>query len=283
MNPLDAETVKAGSPAPAAAQDTAPVAVAQYGAIRRLTLSRPASRNSLSEAMMAALGDELAAAAGDAGVHVVVIAAEGHVFSAGHDLKELTAHRRDPDRGRAYFAEIMGRCARLMQAIVDHPLPVIAEIAGVATAAGCQLVASCDLAVAGDGARFQTPGVHIGLFCSTPMVALSRTVGRKHALEMLLTGEAVTAERAAAIGLVNRVVAAAALTDATMALAAQIAAKSPATVKFGKELFQRQLDAPLAEAYRLASAAMVANMLARDAEEGIGAFLDKRPPHWQGR
>ncbi len=260
-----------------------PVSASRSGGVLRLTLSRPERRNSLSEAMMAALGAALASAAADPAVHVIVIAAEGSVFSAGHDLKELTAHRGDGDRGRTYFAEIMGRCSRLMQAIVNHPKPVIAEVAGIATAAGCQLVASCDLAVAGEGARFQTPGVQIGLFCSTPMVALSRAVGRKQALEMLLTGDMVPAKRAAEIGLVNKVVPAAELTAETMALAEKIAAKSPLTVKIGKALFQRQLDAPLAEAYRLASEAMVENMLARDAEEGIGAFLDKREPHWQGR
>jgi enoyl-CoA hydratase/carnithine racemase len=260
-----------------------PVAVAKSGSILRLTLSRPERRNSLSEAMMAALGDALAAAAADAAVHVVIIAAEGNVFSAGHDLKELTAHRSDPDRGRGYFADIMGRCARLMQAIVNHPKPIIAEVAGVATAAGCQLVASCDLAVAGEGARFQTPGVHIGLFCSTPMVALSRTVGRKHAMEMLLTGDMIPADRAAEMGLVNKVVPTGELVAETTALAERIAAKSPLVLKIGKELFQRQLDAPLADAYRLASEAMVENMLARDAEEGIGAFLEKREPTWSGR
>jgi len=261
---------------------SAPLVEMQAGNVLRLTLSRPERRNSLSEAMMAALGEALAAAAADRTVHVIVIAAEGNVFSAGHDLKELSAHRGDADRGRAYFAEIMGRCSRLMQAIVAHPKPVIAEVAGVATAAGCQLVASCDLAIAGEGARFQTPGVHIGLFCSTPMVALSRAVNRKHALEMLLTGDMVPAQRAAEIGLVNRVVPVSQLTAETTALAERIAAKSPATVKIGKELFQRQLDLRLADAYRLAGEAMVENMLYRDAEEGIGAFLDKREPNWQG-
>jgi len=258
-----------------------PVIASASGGVRRLTLSRPERRNSLSEAMMAALAEALAAAAADRAVRVVVIAAEGNVFSAGHDLKELSARRGDADRGRAYFAEIMGRCSRLMQAIVAHPKPVIAEVAGVATAAGCQLVASCDLAMAGEGARFQTPGVHIGLFCSTPMVALSRAVSRKHALEMLLTGDMLPAQRAAEIGLVNKVVPAADLTTETMVLAERIASKSPAVVKVGKELFQRQLDLPLADAYRLASEAMVENMLYRDAEEGIDAFLEKREPNWQ--
>jgi enoyl-CoA hydratase/carnithine racemase len=255
----------------------------RVGAVLRLTLSHPSSRNSLSEAMMTALEDGLADAAADTDVQVVVVASTGNVFCAGHDLKELTAHRADADRGRAYFTVIMNRCSRLMQSIVNHPKPVIAEVAGVATAAGCQLVASCDLAVAGLEARFQTPGVHIGLFCSTPMVALSRTVTRKHALEMLLTGDMVPAGRAAEIGLVNKAVPSAELTHETMALATRIAAKSLVTVKFGKETFQRQLDRPLEEAYRLAAEVMIENMLARDAEEGIGAFLGKREPHWQNR
>lgn len=255
----------------------------RVGAVLRLTLSHPSSRNSLSEAMITALEEGLADAAADNDVHVVVIASTGNVFSAGHDLKELTAHRADADRGRAYFTVIMNRCSRLMQSIVNHPKPVIAEVAGVATAAGCQLVASCDLAVAGLEARFQTPGVHIGLFCSTPMVALSRTVTRKHALEMLLTGDMVPASRAAEIGLVNKAVPSAELTHETMALATRIAAKSLVTVKFGKETFQRQLDRPLEEAYRLAAEVMIENMMARDAEEGIGAFLGKREPHWENR
>jgi enoyl-CoA hydratase/carnithine racemase len=275
-----ADTLTAAPPAPVAADYLARETV---GSIFRLTLSRPASRNSLSEGMMAALEQALADAAADKSVHVIVIAAVGNVFSAGHDLKELTAHRSDPDRGRAYFKTIMDRCARLMQAIVNHPKPVIAEVAGVATAAGCQLVATCDLAVASHEARFQTPGVHIGLFCSTPMVALSRSVSRKHALEMLLTGDFVSADRAAEIGLINKAVPAADLTHETMALANRIAAKSPLVVKFGKETFQRQLDRPLEDAYRLAAEVMVENMLARDAEEGIGAFLQKREPKWEGR
>jgi enoyl-CoA hydratase/carnithine racemase len=255
----------------------------RVGPVLRLTLARPSSRNSLSEEMMGALEDALAGAAADRDIHVIVIAAEGNVYSAGHDLKQLTAHRSDADRGRAYFATIMNRCAALMQSIVNHPKPVIAEVAGVATAAGCQLVATCDLAVASLDARFQTPGVHIGLFCSTPMVALSRSVNRKHALEMLLTGDAIPAGRAAEMGLVNKAVPAGELTAETMALANRIASKSPLVVKFGKETFQRQLDASLADAYRIAAETMVDNMLARDAEEGIGAFLGKREPKWEGR
>ena len=270
------------TPSPDSA-NTAHLKSERQGAVLRLTLCRPASRNSLSEAMIAALDAALQAARDDRAVRVIVIAAEGNVYSAGHDLKELTAHRADADRGRAFFAHMFDRCSALMTAIVHHPKPVIAEVGGVATAAGCQLVASCDLAVASDAARFQTPGVHIGLFCSTPMVALSRGVARKHALEMLLTGNMVPAVRAAEIGLVNKVVPAAELTAATMALADRIAAKSPLTVKTGKEAFQRQLDLPLEDAYHYAAEVMVENMLAHDAEEGIGAFLDKRPPHWEGR
>jgi enoyl-CoA hydratase/carnithine racemase len=248
-----------------------------------VVLARPKSRNSLSEGMMAALSQALADGATNASVRAIVIAAEGHVFSAGHDLKELTARRADADRGRAYFADIMGRCSALMQAIVNHPKPIIAEVGGIATAAGCQLVASCDLAIASIHAQFQTPGVHIGLFCSTPMVAVSRAIGRKHALEMLLTGDMIPAERAVEMGLVNRVVPAEQLTGEAMALAARLASKSPLTLKIGKEAFQRQLDLPLTDAYRVAAEIMVENMLARDAEEGIGAFLGKREPRWEGR
>ena len=265
------------------ATDRPLVTIDRQGPVLRLVLSRPERRNSLSRDMLTALGDALDGAAADRDIGVVVIAAEGPVFSAGHDLKELTGHRDDPDRGRAFFAETMDQCAAVMVSVVRHPKPIIAEIGGVATAAGCQLVASCDLAIASEAARFQTPGVHIGLFCSTPMVALSRSVARKHALEMLLTGDMVPAARAAEIGLVNRVVAAEDLTSETMAFAGKIATKSPATLKVGKEAFQQQIDLPLAEAYRYASDVMVENMLSKDAEEGIGAFLGKRVPNWTGR
>ena len=259
---------------------SAPLVEMQAGNVLRLTLSRPERRNSLSEAMMAALGEALAAAAADRTVHVIVIAAEGNVFSAGHDLKELSAHRGDADRGRAYFAEIMGRCSRLMQAIVAHPKPVIAEVAGVATAAGCQLVASCDLAIAGEGARFQTPGVHIGLFCSTPMVALSRNVSGKAAMEMLLLGEMVGAEDAKTLGLVNRVIAADRVVNEAVDVGRQISEKPKRTLEMGKEAFYRQLEMPLEDAYQYASAVMVENILDEEAKEGIGAFMDKRAPRW---
>lgn len=260
--------------------EVSPIARSMHGAVARLVLSRGEKRNSLSRSMMAALHGALSQAADDPAIRVIVIAAEGPAFSAGHDLKELTAHRNDPDGGRAFFAATMRDCAELMLAIVRHPKPIIAEVGGLATAAGCQLVASCDLAIASHIARFQTPGVHIGLFCSTPMVALARSVARKHALEMLLTGDAVSADRAVEIGLINRAVETEQLTMETMALAEKIAEKSQITLKIGKEAFQQQLDLPLAEAYRYAAEVMVENMLTGDAEEGIGAFLDKRRPVW---
>ncbi|MBN9062050.1 MAG: enoyl-CoA hydratase [Rhizobiales bacterium 65-9] len=250
-------------------------------AITTLTLDSPSNRNALSEAMLAAISAELGSIAADDSTRVVIIAAAGPVFCPGHDLKEMTAHRSDPDRGRAYFADIMGRCSAMMQAIVHLPQPVIAAVDGVATAAGCQLVASCDLAVAGAAARFCTPGVNIGLFCSTPMVALSRNLSRKHAMEMLLTGEMIDAETAARMGLVNRVAPLDAALSVAMDLARAVAAKPRATVKIGKEAFYRQIEKPLSEAYDYASTVMVDNMLHCDAEEGIGAFIEKRAPRWR--
>ena len=248
-----------------------------------LTLNRPHARNSLSEAMLNALGDALTAIARDRGVRAVIIAANGPAFSAGHDLKELNARRSDGDRGRAYFKQIMELCSSVMQQIVMLPQPVIASVQGTATAAGCQLVASCDLAVASRDAKFATPGVNIGLFCSTPMVALSRNVTRKQAMEMLLTGDSISAEEAARIGLVNHVVAPGSEREAALGLARKITAKSALTLKIGKEAFYRQIEMPLAEAYRYASEVMVENMMARDAEEGISAFIDKRTPKWENR
>jgi len=248
--------------------------------ILRMVLNRPQRRNSLSEAMLAALQEQLDLAAGNRAVRVIVIAGNGPAFSAGHDLKEVTARREDADRGRAYFSELMATCSRVMQTVVRHPKPVIAEVAGIATAAGCQLAASCDLVVAGQSARFSTPGVNIGLFCSTPMVALSRSVSRKHAMEMLLTGEFMSAERALEFGLVNRVVADRDLTETATALAETIASKSTYTLKVGKEAFYKQAEMSLEDAYAYCSDVMVENMLARDAEEGIGAFIDKRTPNW---
>jgi len=248
-----------------------------------LTLNRPQARNSLSEALIAALTTTLADIANDKAVRVVVLAANGPAFSAGHDMKEMTARRSDADRGRAYFRHLMEACATMMQAIVHLPKPVIACVHGPASAAGCQLVASCDLAVAAGTAQFATPGVNIGLFCSTPMVALSRNVSRKHAMEMLLTGDMIPAEDARRIGLINRVVPAGTERDVAMALARKIASKSALTVKIGKEAFYRQLEMTLADAYRYTADVMVENMLARDAEEGIGAFIEKRLPTWEDR
>lgn len=248
-----------------------------------LTLNRPAARNSLSEAMLEALSDALSAVAQDRNVRAVVVTANGPAFSAGHDLKELNARRTDPDRGRAYFKHIMGLCSGVMQQIVMLPQPVIAAVQGTATAAGCQLVASCDLAVASRASKFATPGVNIGLFCSTPMVALSRNVPRKQAMEMLLTGEPISAEDAARFGLVNHVVEPDSEREAALDLAKKITAKSALTLKIGKQAFYRQIEMPLAEAYKYASEVMVENMMARDAEEGISAFIDKRRPNWENR
>src|ERR1700704_5314244 len=248
-----------------------------------LTLNRPETRNSLSEGLIAELHAALKEIRDDAKVRAVVIAANGPAFSAGHDMKELTARRTDADRGRAYFAQVMNACSAMMQAIVHLPKPVVAAVQGVATAAGCQLVASCDLAVASEPATFATPGVDIGLFCSTPMVALSRNVPRKQAMEMLLTGEPISAARARDIGLVNRVVAAGAERDAAIALAKKVALKSAYTVKLGKAAFYRQAEMNLADAYRYAAGVMAENMMACDAEEGIGAFIEKREPKWQDR
>jgi enoyl-CoA hydratase/carnithine racemase len=253
------------------------------GSTAILTLNRPAARNSLSEGLLEALGDAFTAIAHQRSVRVVVLAANGPAFCAGHDLKELNARRSDADRGRAYFKHIMGLCSGVMQQIVTLPQPVIASVGATATAAGCQLVASCDLAVASSAAKFATPGVNIGLFCSTPMVALSRNVSRKAAMEMLLTGELISAEHALRIGLVNRVVTPGNERAQALKLAENIAAKSALTVKIGKEAFYRQAEMPLAEAYKYSSEVMVENMMARDAEEGISAFIEKRDPTWQDR
>jgi enoyl-CoA hydratase/carnithine racemase len=243
-----------------------------------LTMNRPGQRNALSIGLMAALQTELDAIAKQAVIKVVVIAGAGPAFCAGHDLREL---RSDPSR--AFYERVFRDCSRLMQTIVALPKPVIARVHGIATAAGCQLVATCDLAVAAETARFATPGVNIGLFCSTPMVALTRAVGRKAAMEMLLTGDLVDAVRVRELGLVNRVVPEAKLDAEVTALARQIAGKSALTVKTGKEAFYRQAELPLADAYAYASEVMTRNMLARDAEEGIDAFLQKRPPLWEDR
>lgn len=250
------------------------------GGVLRLTLNDAGTRNSLSEAMMAELQAALDGAAADPLVRVVVLAATGPAFSSGHNLKEITARRGDPDKGASYFSALFETCARLMISVVRSPKPVIAEVAGLASAAGCQLVASCDLSVAADTARFCTPGVNIGLFCSTPMVALARNVAPKHAMEMLLTGDVFDAQDAFRMGLVNRVVPANELSEAVSALAAKIASKSMVTVRTGKEAFYRQIDLPLEEAYAYTARVMTENLLQRDAEEGIAAFIGKRPPQW---
>jgi enoyl-CoA hydratase/carnithine racemase len=249
--------------------------------ILRLTLNDVARRNALSEAMLANLNEAFESAGTDPAVRVIVLAANGPAFCAGHDLKEMTAGRAGEDGGKAYFAHVMSLCAGVMQGIVNCPKPAIAEVTGVATAAGCQLVASCDLAIAADTAQFSTPGVHIGLFCSTPMVALSRNVADKHAMEMLLTGDMISAARAAAIGLVNRTVGPDTLQGTTMEIARKIAAKSSMTLATGKRAYYAQRDMTLADAYDYASGVMVDNMLAQDAREGIGAFIEKRAPEWQ--
>lgn len=248
-----------------------------------LTLNRPAARNSLSLQMLETLENTLAALSEDARVRCVVLAAAGPVFCAGHDLKEITAHRADPDGGRGFYDRAMDTCARVMQAIVALPQPVIAAVHGVATAAGCQLVATCDLAVASDHARFATPGVDIGLFCSTPAVALARAVPRKAAMEMLLTGEMIDAAEAHRIGLVNRVVPHGEEMAAALALARGIAVRSALTVRLGKRAFYAQVEKPLHDAYREAACVMTDNLMAHDAAEGIGAFVAKRKPVWEDR
>ena len=249
--------------------------------VLQIVMDDPNRCNALSEEMLAALGVAFDSASANPEVRVIILSAAGPIFCAGHDLKEMTAGRQTADRGRAYFTKILHQCSSVMQKIVACPKPVIAEIGGVATAAGCQLVASCDLAVASETAQFCTPGVHIGLFCSTPMVALSRNLANKHAMEMLLTGDMVPASRAAEMGLVNKVVPSAELRAASMGLAGKIAAESTLTVATGKRAFYQQKEMDLAAAYNYASEIMVENMLARDAEEGIAAFIEKRAPDWR--
>lgn len=247
--------------------------------VRTLTLNRPQARNSLSQPAIRELLATFQEIAGDDSVRVVILAGAGPAFCAGHDLKEMRAADYAPDYAEGLFAD----CAELMQAIVNLPKPVIARVHGIATAAGCQLVASCDLAVAADDARFATPGVNIGLFCSTPMVALSRNVAPKHAMQMLLTGDMIDAATALRFGLVNELVPAAELETRTLQLARQIASKSPLTLAIGKEAFYHQAALPLDEAYAYTRQVMVGNLQALDAREGIDAFIDKRQPTWCGR
>lgn len=257
------------------------VAREDQSGVAKLILDRQSGRNSLSLDMIEALDAAFAALKEDRKIRVVILTARGPVFSAGHDLREIRAHRNDKDRGRAYDARLMARCAATMQAIVALPKPVIAAVEGVATAAGCQLVATCDLAIAGEKARFALPGVNIGLFCSTPLVAVGRAISRKAAMEMALTGELYSAEAALRFGLVSRVTAAGAAEDEAMKLAASFAKRSAKTLAIGKRAFYRQIERPLDEAYALASEAMVSNLSEPDAEEGIAAFLDKRAPRWE--
>lgn len=262
-------------------QPESPLAIHLAEGILRLTLNNPPA-NVLSIALLERLHAVFDDAAGNGEVRVIIIAAHGKLFSAGHDLKEMTARRGDADRGRAFFEKTMRLCSDLMLKIQRLPKPVIAEIDGLATAAGCQLVASCDLAICTDSSTFCTPGVNIGLFCSTPMVALTRAAHRKQAMEMLLTGETIDASTAKDFGIVNRIVPKQYLTQVVNKYASVIAAKSPLTLKIGKEAFYAQADLPIDEAYDYAIRVMVDNMMARDAQEGIGAFLDKRHAVWKG-
>nr|WP_256336775.1 enoyl-CoA hydratase [Belnapia rosea] len=264
-------------------ENTPPVTRRDEGAVAILTLDRPTARNSLSRAMLSALQAALDGVAADRAIRAVVLAAEGPAFCAGHDLKEITARRADPDGGAAFFADTMAACSAVMQAVVALPQPVVAAVQGIATAAGCQLAASCDLVIAASTAKFCTPGVDIGLFCSTPGVALARAVPRKSAMEMLLLGEMVPAEEAQRMGLVNRVVAPEAVLPAALDLAGRIAARSAVAVQMGKRGFNTQAALPLAEAYDAAGRVMVENLLAEDAAEGIGAFVAKRRPEWRHR
>ncbi len=255
------------------------IRIDKNGGVTTVTLNQPERYNSLSIAMLKALSQTLSTLEADRGTRVVVLAASGKIFCAGHDLREVRGQLGHQDMQRALF----DLCSKVMQQLVNLPKPVIARVAGVATAAGCQLVASCDLAVAADTARFATPGVNIGLFCSTPMVALSRNVHRKHAMEMLLTGEMIGALRAEQIGLVNKVVDEQALDDTVYRMAGVIAGKSSHTLKLGKAAFYQQLELSLAEAYDYTSQVMTDNLAAADAQEGICAFLDKRNPEWSDR
>ena len=251
--------------------------------IYRLTLNNPVNHNVLSEKMMSNMQDALEESINNRKIRVVIISAEGPTFSAGHDLKELTKGRQNSDKGKSYFKTIMKNCSKLMQTIVNNPKPIIAEINGVATAAGCQLVASCDLAYASSLSKFATPGVNIGLFCSTPMVAVSRNISNKHSMEMLLAGDLISADEAETIGLINKSIAAPLLKAKTLEIAKKISKKSALTLKIGKEAFYKQINMNLSDAYDYASNVMVENMLKLDAEEGIEAFINKRKPNWQDK
>ncbi len=250
------------------------------GAVARLTMNAPERLNALSEEMLDALQAEFDSLRNDKSIRAVILSGAGKAFCAGHDLKQMTAGRQSEDGGKAYFQDLFARCARMMMSIQSLPQPVIAQVHGIATAAGCQLVATCDMAIAAEGTRFGVNGVNIGLFCSTPMVALSRNIPRKQAFEMLTTGAFISAERAAELGLVNRVVPEMLLEHESNALGELVASKLGAAVKIGKEAFYQQLQMPLDQAYAYTGDVMAQNMLHRDTEEGISAFIEKRPPNW---
>ncbi len=249
-------------------------------AVAHLTLNAPERLNALSDEMLAALQSQFDALSSDTTIRAIVLSGAGKAFCAGHDLKQMTAGRQAPDKGAAYFKDLFDRCAHMMQTIQALPQPVIAQVHGIATAAGCQLVATCDMAVAAEGTRFGVNGVNIGLFCSTPMVALSRNIARKQAFEMLTTGQFIEAEEACRLGLINKTVPNADLASAATDLAETVAAKLGSAVKIGKQAFYQQLQMPLSQAYEYTGDVMVQNMLQADTEEGIAAFLDKRTPDW---
>jgi len=263
---------------------TAPAAILlreDHGAVATLILDNPLNRNSLSLDMLEALHAAISGVASDKKIRAVVLAARGPAFSAGHDLREIRDHRNDKDHGRAFDERLLARCSETMRAIVALPKPVIAAVEGVATAAGCELVATADLAIAGERARFALPGVNIGLFCSTPLVAVARAISRKHAMEMALTGELYSAEQAERFGLINRIVPAGQAEREARKIAAAFTRRSAKTLAIGKRAFYRQIEFPLAEAYAVALEAMVENLAERDAAEGISAFIDKREPRWE--
>ncbi len=250
------------------------------GAVATLKMNAPERLNALSDEMLAALQSEFDALRDDSSIRAVILSGEGKAFCAGHDLKQMTAGRQSEDGGKAYFQDLFSRCAQMMLSIQSLPQPVIAQVHGIATAAGCQLVATCDLAVAAEGTRFGVNGVNIGLFCSTPMVALSRNIPRKRAFEMLTTGDFISAEKAVELGLINRVVPEMLLEHETATLADQLADKLGSAVKIGKQAFYTQLDMSIEDAYTYTGEVMAQNMLHRDTEEGISAFIEKRPPNW---
>ncbi len=249
--------------------------------IAHLKMNAPEKLNALSEEMLSALQSQFDNLQNDRQIRAVILSGSGKAFCAGHDLKEMTAGRQAEDGGKAYFTELFQKCASMMTSIQKLPQPVIAQVHGIATAAGCQLVASCDMAVAADSTRFGVNGVNIGLFCSTPMVALSRNIPRKQAFEMLTTGQFINAERARELGLVNRIASEDELEEATTELAETVASKLAVAVKIGKEAFYNQLQMPLSEAYDYTGSVMAENMLFRDTKEGISAFIEKRDPNWE--